>query len=194
MTRAALASRMVRGMPPWEPGGVDSEQIPVPPRASLGQKPDPLAAATGRPTISTVGDAIDGMLDLGLILLEVRHGDQLLVPNPSPELAWERLGLTGYDLLMARSQALEEDHRATSGQIENAIRWSGGRGLSSTPRAMALRWSTTVEDVLGALRLLGGSGRTVAGRELTFDSQIDADEHLVLRQSAPHWLSYVGLV
>lgn len=180
LTRLELAKRMARGMPTWETGGADAEAAEVPPRASLGEQGDPLARFSGRAQIDTVGGAIDALVAIGLLLVEDRNGDRLLVANPSPQAAWERLGLTGERLVWARARALENEHNDIASNIGYAVAWRGSDGLTATSRQMAIRWCTRVEDVVGGLRLLGGSARVTADRELGFDSEIEQDEPITL--------------
>ncbi|UYN82856.1 MAG: hypothetical protein KIT89_09030 [Microcella sp.] len=92
MTRLELAKRMARRMPPWEMGGSDAEEMAVPPRSTLNGSVDLLAALSDRMRIATIGDAIDALIAIGLLLVEERRGEQLLIPNPSPQPAWERRG------------------------------------------------------------------------------------------------------
>jgi hypothetical protein len=181
VSRLALAKLMAKRMPPWELGGDDAESRELPPRPAQSA-PDVLARLSGFGTIATFGDAIDALVALGLLLTEHRSGERVLVPNPSPRPAWEKLLLTGEPLVRARAQALENDHRRIAGLIASAIDWCGGDALTATPRAMAIRWATTVDDVVGGLRMLGGSGRIASDGELGFDSEFDPDVELVLRK------------
>ncbi|MES2093775.1 MAG: hypothetical protein V4531_08185 [Actinomycetota bacterium] len=181
LTRAGLAKRMVRWMPPWEAGGPDSESMELPRRRSDRRESDPLETVFGRGPIVTIGDAIDALVDIGLLLVENRAGQRLLVPNPSPERAWEHLGMTGEALVSARSHALDNAHARIATDIASAVDWVPTEGVTATLRSMAIRWSTTVEDVLGGIRLLGGTGRVTSDRDLGFDAEIDPDETLVLR-------------
>jgi hypothetical protein len=183
LTRLELAQKMARWMPPWELGGVEAESLEVPPRPSLREQEDPLARLSGRSQIGTVGDAIDAMVKIGLLLVENRGTDFLLIANPSPQAAWERLGLTEERLAWARARALENEHRDAASNIGYAVAWCGLEGLTATPRQMAIRWCTRVEDVVGGLRLLGGSGRVTVDRELGFDSEVDHDEAITLWRS-----------
>jgi hypothetical protein len=180
MTRLELAARMARWMPPWEVGGPDAESTEVPPRPGLRGQPDPLALLSGHEPIDTIGDAIDAMVGIGLLLIEDRAGQQLLIPNPSPVPAWEHVGMTGETLVWARSNALASEYRQIAGDITCAVLWLGEGGLLATPRSMAIRWSTTVGNVVGGIRMLGGSGRVTSDRELGFDVELDADETLAL--------------
>lgn len=180
LNRLDLARRMVQRMPPYEMGGPDSESTLVPPRVSRRGDADALATLSGRAQIGTVGEVIDALHELGLLLVEVRDGENLLVPNPSPRLAWEQAGLTGDRLVRARSRALEREHPGIATTISFAVWWCGERGLSATPRAMAIRWCVSVDDVVGGLRFLGGVGRVRADRELTFNSELDPDEPITL--------------
>jgi hypothetical protein len=185
LTRLDLAAQMARRMPPWELGGPDSESLEVPPRPSSRGELDPLARLSGRPQVDTIGAAIDALVSIGLLLVEERHGVRLLVPNPAPESAWERVGMTGEALAGARSRALENEHRGMATNIAYAVAWRGDDGLTATPRAMAIRWCTTVDDAIGGLRLLGGSGRVRADPPLEFDSEIDPDSPLTLWRGYP---------
>ena len=180
LTRRELAAQMVRRMPPWEVGGPNSESVEVPPRPSLQGDPDPLETLSGHGTIATIGDVIDAMLGTGLLLIEARAGARLLIPNPSPTPAWERIGMTGPKLVWARSRALESEHRAIASDVLSAARWLSDIGLTATPRVMAIRWSTSVEDVIGGVRLLGGSEQVSSDRELGFDVELDPDEAITL--------------
>ena len=189
ITRLELASRMARWMPPWELGGPDAETLAVPPRPSLREEVDPLAELSGRTQIATIGDAIDALVSLGLLLGEERGGAHLLVPNPSPEPAWVRIGLTGERLVWARARSLEGEHRRISSNIAYAVGWRGDEGLTATLRTMAIRWGTRVEDVVGGLRLLGGSGRVTSDPEVGFDTELDADQ-LITVWMAPAPIAY----
>lgn len=189
VTRLELAMRMARGLPPWTMGGPDAESMAIPPRPSFGAgdgEEDALAGLSGRPRVSTIGEAIDAVLSIGLLLIEQRGGEALLIPNPAPQPTWERGALSGPALVVARSRALEDDHGRIADTIGFAVRWCGEEGLTATPRAMALRWCTTVDDVVGGLRLLGGSGRVTSDRDLGFDTELDADEPLTLRRGEAH--------
>jgi hypothetical protein len=186
--RADLAARMVRYMPPWQAGGPDSQSIALPPRRSIQPEPDPLEAVLGAKPIVSIGDAIDALVDLGLLLVENRAGHRLLVPNPSPQPAWDRLEMSGQIRLSARSHALDRAHSRVATDIASAVDWTSNEGLSTTPRSMAVRWSTTIEDVLGGIRLLGGSGQLVSDRDLGFDIELDPDETHVMKpgSNAPY--------
>jgi hypothetical protein len=181
LTREELASRMVRGMPPWELGGPGAGSIPIPPRPSLRGELDPLATLTGRTEIATVSDAIDALVDLGLLLVEVRDGSRLLVANSSPQPTWERRELAEDQLIWTRTRALENEHRRVAVDILRAASWRGETGLTATVRTMALRWCTSVHDVLGGVRLLSGSGQIISDRELGFDAEIEPDEPFTVR-------------
>lgn len=185
VTRVELAMRMVAGLPPWELGGPDAESVPLP-APSSGGAADTLAEISGRKQITTIGDAIDALLSTGLLLDATRGENRVLTPDPSPPPAWERLGLTGAQLVQVRSRALEHEHGSIATTIGYAVRWCGVDGLTSTPRAMAVRWSTTVDDVIGGLRLLGGAGRVVSDVELGFDTELDPDEPVSLRRPEGH--------
>lgn len=184
LTRLELASRMARLMPPGELGGPDAETLAIPPRPSLRGEVDPLAELSGRTEIATIGDTIDALVSIGLLLVEERAGMHLLAPNPSPQPAWERLGLTGERLVWARTRALEE-HLGSASDIAKAVLWRGDKGLTTTPRAMAIRWCTEVDDIVGGLRLLGGSLRVTADRDLGFDTELDADQPITLWKATP---------
>ena len=180
VTRFELAKGMARRMPPWEPGGADAETLAVPPHRSFGHEADPLATLSGLTSIATIGDAIDALVSMGLLLVEERNGERLLIANPSPEPVWERLGHTGRNLIFARSRSLKQEHGIIAGDIACAVAWCREEGLTTTPRAMAIRWCTRVDDVEGGLRLLGGAGRVTSDRELGFDTEIDSDEPITL--------------
>jgi hypothetical protein len=176
--RQEIASWMARFMPPYQPGGADSERLLVPPRP--GGKQDPLASATNRSPLATIGDTIDALLELGLILIDSQGGRELIVPNPAPEPAWERLGLSGDARSNTRIQALRSQHRLTASDLASALVWVGDRGLSASPRTLAMRWTTTTEDVVGAIRLLAALGTLVSDHEVGFDSVVDPDLELRL--------------
>ena len=180
VTRQQLAAQMARYMAPWELGGADAEHLPVPPRGLFGDQADPLTSYGGGHPIGVIGDAIDALLDIGLLLRETRQGKELLIANPAPEPAWERLGMEGSVVVGLRSRALAEQHNGAASDIKSAVAWTRHDGLTTTARAMALRWSTTVDDIVGGLRIITGTGDVVANRELGFDADIDADETLRL--------------
>jgi len=185
LTRVALAMQMAQRMPPWELGGPAAESLEVPPRPSLRGELDPLARLSGRTQIGTIGEAIDALVAIGLLLVEERKDEKLLVPHPAPEPAWERVGLTGDALAWARSRALENEHRGIADSIARAAAWRRDDGLTTTPRAMAIRWCTSVDDAIGGLRLLGGTGRLRSDPPMGFDTEIDPDETLTLWPGTP---------
>jgi hypothetical protein len=178
VTRLELASLMAQGMPPWELGGPDSESIEFSARADPDRL-DKLETLVGD-AISTLGDAIDAVVELGLLLVEERGGERVFIPNPSPMPAWERTGMTDQTLVRARARALGRRHREISSDIVAAVAWLPDEGLRATPREMALRWSTNVDDVVGGIRMLTGSGSVTSDRELGFDVDLEADGAIVL--------------
>lgn len=74
-------------------------------------------------------------------------------------------GLVGDDVIRARSRALRSEYSSIVSNLEYAIAWRREEGLTSTPRAMSIRWCTTLENVLGGLRFLGGALSVRADRE-----------------------------
>lgn len=184
LTRLELASSMARWMLPWKVGGPDAESIEVPTRPSASSQADPLAALSGADHIATIGDAIDALVSIGLLLIEERAGKHLLLPNPSPQPAWERIGLVDAPLRWARTNALGREHARAASTIVSAVSWLRDDGLKATPRSMAIRWSTTVEDIVGGIRMLGGSGRIDSDRPLGFDLELNPDETIVLWRTA----------
>jgi hypothetical protein len=182
LTRTELARGMLEFAGDALAGPVNAEnpeatQIAPPP---IELDADPLAVHSGR-AIETVADVIDAMLDFGLLLTESRDGRQLLVPNPSPALAWERLALSGDDLRGTRARTLRGDHDGVACDIARAVAWASGAGLRATPRDLAIRWATSIDDVVGAIRLLGGEGVLTSDRDLGFDSEFDPDGMLLLQ-------------
>lgn len=180
MNRLELAQHMAQRMPPWEFGGPDAESLALPAPQGRRASPDPLASTTNREAIVTIGEAIDALVDLGLLLTEMRDGEPVHIPNPAPTPAWVRLGLSGQQLVTFRSRDLEGDHGGMAATISFAVAWCHERGLTATPRAMALRWCTSIENLVLGLRLLGGSGRVRADQELGFDTELGPDQVITL--------------
>jgi len=180
LSRRELAQHMAQRMPPWEFGGLDAESLALPAPTGRRASPDPLASMTNREAIVTIGEAIDAMVDLGLLLTEVRDGEPVHIPNPAPLPAWVRLGLSGEQLVKVRSRDLESDHGGIATTISFAVAWCHETGLTATPREMALRWCTSVEGLIQGLRLLGGSGRVRADQELGFDTELGPDQVITL--------------
>lgn len=180
LSRQELAQQMAKRMPPWELGGSDAESLPLPAPVGRGASVDLLASLTGRDAVNTIGDSIDALVDLGLLLTEMRDGARVHIPNPAPVPAWVRLGLSGEQLVKARARYIEGDHGGIATTISFAVAWCRERGLTATPRAMALRWGTSVDDLVGGLRLLGGSGRVRADQQLGFDTELDPDQAITL--------------
>ncbi len=181
LTRQQLAASMMRWMAPWNVGGDDAESAEVPPRR--GNEDDPLASSSGRDSIRTTGDTIDALRALGLLLTETRNGRDLLVANPSPEPAWERLGWDDAHIAVVRQQDLRERDDGVASDIVAATRWAGSDGIRASPRAMAIRWASRIDAVSDAIRILSVGGHVIADRPLGFDSSIDPDEEVVIRSA-----------
>lgn len=181
--RAELAALMVGRMRPGKKGGADSESRWLGYAPVRREEPDVLASVTGRHFTVTVGDAIDAVLELGLLLTERRGDRELLVINPAPEPAWERVAMSAERLRSARLRA-GMDHDEIATDLIAAIAWCGQTGLTATPRSMALRWAANVSDVIGGLRILGGGGRLESDHDIGFDSEFDPDELLTLRRAS----------
>ncbi|MEV8215679.1 hypothetical protein [Leifsonia sp. NPDC077715] len=145
---------------------------------------DPLAELTGRQAPLTTGRAIDAMRDLGLLLVERRSGQELLIPNPSPEPAWAHQARNGADeatIRRMRVATLIRLHALLAEDLRYAIAWSGEAGVQTTVRSLAIRFAATVAAVTGALRLLVAEGRLVPDVDLGLDAVIDPDVPLRLR-------------
>ncbi|MBO1740478.1 hypothetical protein [Leifsonia sp. TF02-11] len=181
--RSELAALMVGHMRPGKKGGLDSESRWLGYAPVRHEEPDVLASLTGRHFTVTVGDAIDAVLELGLLLIERRGGEQLLLINPAPEPAWERIEMSGERLRHARLRA-GRDHDEIATDLIAAIAWCGEAGLTATPRQMAIRWAASVNEVVGGLRILGGGGQLEPGNNIEFDSEFDPDEPLTLRRKS----------
>jgi hypothetical protein len=186
LTREELAAGMARWMPPWQVGGPGSESIEIPPRPSSRGDVDALGMRSGHGEITSIGDAIDALMAIGLLLVEDREDVRLLIPNPCPIPAWEHGGATGADLMWMRSRSLREEYDEIANDIASAVSWLSTGGLVATPRAMAIRWSTTPETVVGGLRVLGGEGRVRSDRPLGFDVELEFDQPLTLWRG-PRW-------
>jgi hypothetical protein len=180
LTPQELAEAMSRRMPPLQDGGIDAASMEVAPYPGHDDAPDPLASHSGLDTIRTVGDAIDALRAIGLLLAERRGDRELLVVNPAPEPAWQRLGLTGDALVSVRQQALRGQANGVDDDIVAAIRWAGPEGLHGSVRRMAMRWASGTAQVTSAVRMLTGDGTAVADRELGFDARLDSDEEFTL--------------
>jgi hypothetical protein len=138
---------------------------------------DSLAVSSGRPT-ATLGEAIDALRELQLLLPSTRDGQEVLIPNPDPGLVWERIELSDDQIKGARQQIGYTDFRQIAEDISIAMAWVPNSGLHSTVRAMALRWSTTPADIRGGLELLATSG--LKTEWATGDRSTDDDTPLVL--------------
>lgn len=176
-----LARLMLRGKAPFELGGAEALGQVIPP---YRDEPDQLAEVTGRATPLTAGDALDAMRDLGLLVTEERSGHRLLIPNPAPEPAWVRRAREGEDadsIRRIRLNTLRHLHGLLATDLTRALRWAEVDGLRSTPRKLALRLATTVDEVRGALRYLVESGEAIADTEIGFDTVLEADQTVWLR-------------
>lgn len=176
-----LARLMVRRRAPFERGGADALDQVIPPSRD---EPDQLAELTGRATPLTAGEALDAMLDLGLLVSEERTGVQLLIPNPAPEPAWVRRAREGHDpdsIRRIRLNTLRHLHGLLATDLSRALRWAGVQGLRSTPRKLALRLATTVDEVRGALRYLIVSGYAIADTDIGFETVLEADQAVWIR-------------
>jgi hypothetical protein len=117
------------------------------------RKEDRLATSSGRPT-TTLGETIEALRELQLLLISVRGGEEVLIPNPDPGFVWERIELSDLEIQGARRQIGYADFRQIAEDISIALDWVPQTGLQSTVRQMALRWSTTPAEIRGALALL----------------------------------------
>jgi hypothetical protein len=113
---------------------------------------DPLAALYGAP-VQTLGEAIDAMRHLNLLLDVVRGDETLLVPNPAPENVWEAKSMTEQEIRLIRLQIGYADFRSIAEDIVIAVSWAGEKGLKTTIQEMGTRWSTTSAAIRGGLAL-----------------------------------------
>lgn len=145
---------------------------------------DPLAELTGRATPLTVGQAVDALRDLGLLLVEERQGRHLLIPNPAPEPAWlhqERSGADAATVRNIRMETLRHVYQTLATDLQHAIRWAAEEGVWTSVEALALRQAATIDEVTGALRYLIALGTVVSDADLGLDAIIEAEAPLWLR-------------
>jgi len=138
---------------------------------------DSLAVSSGRP-MTTLGEAIDALRELQLLLASTRDGQEVLIPNPDPGLVWERIELSDTQIQGARLQIGYADYRLIAEDISIAMAWVPDSGLHTTVREMALRWSTTPADIRGGLKLLATNELKMEWA--TADEGTDDDAPLVL--------------
>lgn len=125
----------------------DPLDIPIAARAD-----DPLAALHGEP-VRTLGDAINALRGLQLLLGVRRGDDTLLVPNPAPGFVWETKAMTEKEIRGTRLQIGYADFRSIAEDIVIALGWSGVQGLTTTVQEMGTRWSTSSATIRGGLAL-----------------------------------------
>jgi hypothetical protein len=88
--------------------------------------------------------------------------DELLIPNPAPGFVWESTPLEDKLIVALRVQIGSRDFGPLADDIGNALLWAGPAGLDTTTRELALRWSTDVRSIRGALSLLQEKGAITA--------------------------------
>jgi hypothetical protein len=154
-TLAAASVSQIRRRPN-EPAfdGDDPLDTPVGPPI---QAEDFLARVADAET-GTLGQIIDAMRKIDLLLTLEREGQELLIPNPDPGFVWERVPLTEREIVAMRQQIGYADFRQIADDLANALRWVADAGLDTTIRQLALRWSTSAPNVRGGLSLLEATG------------------------------------
>jgi hypothetical protein len=141
-----------RPEPAWQ--GDNPLDAPV---RTPSRREDPLAALANAET-TTLGQVIEAMLKLELLLTLERDGQRLLIPNPDPGFVWERVPLTEREIVATRQQIGYADFRQIAGDLASTLRWAADSGLETTIRQLALRWSTAAPTVRGGLSLLEATG------------------------------------
>jgi hypothetical protein len=104
--------------------------------------------------MTTLGEAIDALRELQLLLTSNRDGQEVLTPNPDPGLVWEHIELSDTQIQGTRLQIGYADFRQIAEDISIAMAWVPDSGLHTTVGKMALHWSTTPADIRGGLKLL----------------------------------------
>ena len=136
VTPSALAERAYRyvGRRPGE-----RPEMPADPLAFSVDPPldmnDPLASSTGLPT-TTLGEAIEALRQLQLLLTSVRGGNDILVPNPDPGFVWDSISLTESETEHARRQLAMRI--SVGSQRTSRSRWGGFPKRGCAPRSP--RW------------------------------------------------------
>lgn len=124
-----------------------------------------IAEATGMPSVSTFGDALEALERLGL-LARVQGADGPLVPSPAPAPIWDVLPLEPGQVRGLKYQALGRDHQGLEGDILHILRWAPDGSVHTTVREVALRLCLTPPAALGALRLIVHQGSASMSPEL----------------------------
>ena len=112
--------------------------------------------------ILTYRDALRALIALGVFATVETPTGQKLVPNPTPPVSvWEivePVSLTGY----GSPRSLEFDaYRTVSEDLLHQARWTQDGVLRATPERLASRLGLSLEEVLGALKLLAALGHSV---------------------------------
>jgi hypothetical protein len=141
---------------------------------------DPLADLTGLHT-ETIGQAIDALRKLELLIPIQRDDEVVLVPNPVPGLVWDRVELSASNVIATRQQIGYASFGSVAQDIRNALGWADASGLRTTVREMALRWSTSTADVRGGLALLESLGELSPSPSIQTEGTDDAELLLIGR-------------
>jgi len=159
---------------------VDPLDIPI-----AGHPDDTLTALHGEP-VRTLGDTINALRGLQL-LLEVRRGaEMLLVPNPAPGFVWETKEMTEKEIKGARLQIGYADFRSIAEDIVIALDWAGEQGLTTTVEEMGTRWSTSSAAIRGGLALSALTSGVSTTPELDNEKGDDDQRPIVVTKSG-YW-------
>jgi hypothetical protein len=158
---ATVASRLIWRAPNQAVTALDAADPFSTPIGGGAPRPDPLADIHGSPQ-NTIGDAIAAMRALRLLISTGLGEDELLIPNPAPGFVWESTPLEDKLIVALRVQIGSRDFGPLADDIGNALLWAGPAGLDTTTRELALRWSTDVRSIRGALSLLQEKGAITA--------------------------------
>lgn len=123
-------------------------------QAAAAESISQVATVAGVPEMRVLGDFIQALCNLGLLLPMQRNGEELLVPNACPGMVWDVVEIPEGNRGGLLEQIGYADFRHVAEDLRNLLGWAPAHRLRTTARSVAVRLAVAPPDVLGAIDLL----------------------------------------
>lgn len=137
-----------------------------------------LSQLAGMAAVATVGDLIQALVNLGLLVSMNRGGQEVLAPNACPGMVWDVFEVSEEHRKGLALRIGWADYRWLADDVGNILRWAPDQQLLVTPRRLAIRLAVAPVDVLGAIDLMVLNGqlrKEGAPENLVPDLLVDRD-------------------
>ena len=116
--------------------------------------PNTIADWAGIESLTTIGDLVAAMRNLGLLAAVHHDGVEHITPNPGAPRPEQIVTLSSEDTRFIRNQGLRYDYASIRWDLEHLLRWAPDHTIVATPFTIAVRLGVPPALVVGGIDFL----------------------------------------